>query len=57
MSCYCYAQYPLYPEIINQSVIDAVLVEARLRETMPEQQHEEVVLWPFYVELSPEADS
>lgn len=57
MSCYCYVQYPLYPEIINQSVIDAVLVEARLRETMPEQQHEEVVLWPFYVELSPEADS
>ena len=49
-------QYPLYPEIINQSVIDAVLVEVRLRETRPEQQHEEVVLPPFYVELNPEAD-
>ena len=50
-------QYRLYPEIINQTVIDAALVEARLRETMPEQQQDEVVLSPFYVELNPETNS
>lgn len=50
-------QYRLYPEIIDQSVIDAVLVEARIRETMPEQLHEETVLSPFYVELNPETNS
>jgi hypothetical protein len=50
-------QYQLYPEIINQAVIDAALVEARIRETMPQQQHEEVVLSPFYVELNPDINS
>jgi hypothetical protein len=50
-------QYRLYPEIINQAVIDAALVEARLRVTMPEQQQDEVVLSPFYVELNPETNS
>jgi len=50
-------QYLLYPEIINQSVIDAVLVEARIRGTTPQQQHGEVVLSPFYVELNLDTNS
>lgn len=50
-------QYQLYPEIINQSVIDAVLVEARIRGTTPQQQRDEVLLSPFYVELNPDTNS
>jgi hypothetical protein len=50
-------QYRLYPEIINQAVIDAALVEARIRGTMPQQQHEETALSPFYIEQNPETGS
>jgi len=46
--------YRLYPEIIDNAVIDAARVEVRLRETVPKPKTEEQVLSTFYVELSPE---
>lgn len=50
-------QHKLYPEIINRQVLEAALVETRLRDTLPEQQLEETVLPPFYVELDAHKDS
>jgi hypothetical protein len=50
-------QHKLYPEIINRPVLEAALVEVRLRDTLPEQHLEDVVLPPFYVELDAPADS
>ncbi len=50
-------QYKLYPEIINRPVLEAALVEVRLRDTLPEQHVEDVVLPPFYVELDAQTDS
>ena len=44
-----------YPEIIDQSVIDAARVEVRLRETVPDTEQQEQVMSTFYVELDPEA--
>jgi hypothetical protein len=46
--------YHLYPDIVDNAVIDAARVEVRLRETVPESEQEEPALSPFYVELSPE---
>ena len=46
--------YHLYPDIVDNAVIDAARVEVRLRETVPESEQEEPALSPFYVELNPE---
>lgn len=48
------SQYRLYPEIIDQSVIDAARVEARLRATLPADKQPEKVMSTFYIELCPE---
>jgi hypothetical protein len=48
------AQYHLYPSIMDQTVIDAARIEARLRKTVPEKKPEEASLSPFYLELDPE---
>jgi len=45
-------QHTLYPESIDQSA----LVETRLRDALPEQNPEEVVLSPFYVGLDAQQD-
>ncbi len=46
--------YRLYPEIIDNALIEAARVEVRLRETVAEPEKKEQVLSTFYVELSPE---
>jgi hypothetical protein len=46
--------YRLYPEIVDNALIDAARVEVRLRETVATPKTEEQVLSTFYVELSPE---
>lgn len=48
------AQYPLYPAIIDRSVIDSARIEARLRKTVTEKRPDETILSPFYLELDPE---
>ncbi len=47
-------QYRLYPEIIDQDLIDAARVEARLRATLPAQRKTEKVMSTFYIELETE---
>ena len=47
-------QYHLYPDIMDQSVIDAARIEARLRNTVAEKKDDGVILSPFYLELDPE---
>ena len=47
-------QYRLYPTIMDQTVIDAARIEARLRKTVAEKKPEEASLSPFYLELDPE---
>ena len=47
-------QFRLYPEIIDQAVIDAARVEARLRASQPLTQQPEKIMSTFYIELSPE---
>jgi len=46
--------YRLYPEIVDNALIDAARVEARLRTTAPEPETPEQALTTFYLELSPE---
>ncbi len=46
--------YHLYPAIIDQTVIDAARIEARLRKTVAKKRHDEPPLSPFYLELDPE---
>ena len=45
--------YRLYPEILDQALIDAARVEARLRRTIPEEKPEETIMSTFYLELGP----
>ncbi len=45
--------YHLYPDIVDNAVIDAARVEVRLRETVPDSEQEEPELSPVYVELDP----
>jgi len=49
--------YCLYPEIVDNALIDQARVEVRLRETVPESEPEEPALSPFYVELNPEVSN
>jgi hypothetical protein len=48
------AHYQLYPDIIDQNVIDSARIEARLRKTVVKKKHDEPPLSPFYLELDPE---
>jgi hypothetical protein len=50
-------QYHLYPEIVNQAIIDAARVEARLRQTAPARPEQDKVMSTFYIELGPEVAS
>lgn len=45
-----------YPEIIDQSAIDAARVEVRIRETLPEHAEKQETLSTFYIELGSEAE-
>ena len=46
-------QYRLYPEIIDALAIRAARVEARLRQSAPEERESDSVLPPEYIELHP----
>jgi hypothetical protein len=48
------AYYNLYPDIIDQAVIDSARIEARLRKTVVKKKHDEPPLSPFYLELDTE---
>lgn len=48
-------QYLLYPEIVDQALIDAARVEARLRESLPASKEPEKIMSTFYIELNPES--
>jgi len=47
-------QYHLYPAILDQKIIDAARVEARLRGTIPEENSGESIMSTFYLELGPD---
>jgi hypothetical protein len=48
------AHYNLYPDIIDQAVIDSARIEARLRKTVVKKKRDEPPLSPFYLELDTE---
>lgn len=48
------AHYHLYPDVIDQAVIDAARIEARLRKTVVKKKHDAPPLSPFYLELDSE---
>jgi hypothetical protein len=48
------AHYHLYPDIIDQAVIDSARIEARLRKTVAKKNRDEPPLSPFYLELDTE---